>query len=221
MTTVPFELYSNPRDINVFGHLFIIPNYYTTLELDHIHSNVDVGLPISPSVYPCIQFPATDIISEKTSWFMDNWDIVREMTETSEKTFDEWGYSRMIPKGTHERLQGTPIGMQTYPPHSDLGRKLLTILVPIHPCRGVSTTFHGGGTTESFQLPWEVNTAYMFRPSKWSYHSYSGMTESDRYVMNVNLLLGGTWHSPFGTDGLTRPSWVGDDKPWPPVPMFD
>jgi len=190
MNRVPFELYSNPRDINVFGHLFIIPNYYTTLELTHIHNNIDVSVPIPSAVYPNLQFPATDIISEKTRWFMDNWDIVCEMTETSEKTFDEWGYSRRIPKGTHERLQGTPMGMTTYPPHSDLGNKLLTILVPIHPCRGVSTTFHGDThcESESFQLEWQVNTAYMFRPSNWSYHSYSGLTESDRYVMNVNLL---------------------------------
>lgn len=196
MTQIPFQLYSEPLPISVYGHIYRIPDYYTPSELHLLHSYVSNQRPMDAIIYPNQQHPHAfeSRVSSKTQWFYDNWDVICDMTETEHVS--PWGYVKDTPSRIHEVLQSSPMGMRRYPRHSDLGVKCLTILVPIHPCRGVSTTFYGGDDGDAYgvkndgvTLDWDVNVGYMFRPSRVSFHSYEGLIDSDRYVMNVNLLV--------------------------------
>jgi len=96
------------------------------------------------------------------------------------------GYTVMRIK---ERIQGSPIGMRRYPVHND-GGKSLTCIIPLCPVKSVPTTFNGSSRTEErgVDLGWKVNHAYMFIPNDtYSYHSYEGDTENDRWIANINF----------------------------------
>ena len=205
---IPFELYSITPSVPYYGHIFCIPNYYTPLELDtivayrdseHAWGNGITGT-IPHDSYPNYTSPKwplyelnldgkqTHIGSEKTTWLYENWDDVRRITESGGMTKHDY-YKDNQPIGWSEQLRGNPPLSRPYPNHDDYGsRKLLTILVPL--CdMGDPTRFNGiNGESPTWSLPWEMNRAYMFRPSRRSIHSYVNTMDMNRWVVNVNVV---------------------------------
>jgi hypothetical protein len=188
---IPFELYSITPDVDDYGHIFRIPNYYTPSELDFLQSRIPTT-PISPEVYPScrVNLPRPNhtpskFIGEKTQWFLDNWDKVCELTHI--EGVDKRFYHDNPPTYTDESLRGSPPNSKLYPMHTDKGsKKLLTILVPMSDM-GNPTMFHGASRSRVWCHEWAVNDAYMFRPSDRSVHSYQNNMDVNRWIMNVNV----------------------------------
>ena len=186
---IPFELYSITPDIDDFGHIFRIPNYYTPSEMDVIQSHresshwYDKKIPIE--AYPSMREDIKDFTGEKTQWFFDNWDKVCELTH-----IEGIKYHDNPPTYTDESLRGSAPNSELYPMHTDMGsKKLLTILVPMSDV-GDPTMFHGSSRSRVWCHEWGVNDAYMFRPSDRSVHSYQNTMDVNRWIVNVNV--GGT-----------------------------
>jgi hypothetical protein len=135
----------------------------------------------------------------KTQLLWDNWGSICKWTSDADVmhisghnkfVYRESEIDKLHMTRIRERLQVSPAHMREYKPHTDYGAKALTILVPIAPGVSEPTRFHGyqaGATVRS--LPWELNKAYMFRPTlDHSFHSYIG-GEADRFVLNINFLF--------------------------------
>ena len=184
---------------SVYGKIFEIDDYLSDTELGRIADLVPTEAQQS-DIYPVMSIwenMVYDDAFEKTRILWDNWDVICRWSDDANLNhisghvpfqFNTTYGER--PEFIRERLQVSPAHMREYPPHTDCGAKALTILVPIAPGVAESTRFHGymeGATVRS--LPWEINQAYMFRPTmEHSYHSYVG-GEADRYVMNINFMF--------------------------------
>ena len=187
---IPFELYSITPDINEFGHIFRIPNYFDSSELSEYHTLIrlqEAKQPrLSPDNFPCLRLVDFISPSEKTQWLFDNWDSVCELTECDGMTKDDY-YVRKKPLLIDSSIRGNAPMSDLYPPHTDMGsRKLLTILVPLS-VTGTPTTFHGRSGSRVWCHEWALNDAYMFRPSERSYHSYQNTRDFNRWIMNINV----------------------------------
>ena len=199
---IPFELYSITPDINEFGHIFRIPNYFDSSELSEYHTLIrlqEAKQPrISPENFPNLRLVDFISPSEKTQWFFDNWDEVCELTECDGMTKDDYYYNmvELRPVSIDSSIRGNAPMSDLYPPHTDMGsRKLLTILVPLSHM-GDPTMFHGKGVlgntgssprSRVWCHEWALNDAYMFRPSERSYHSYQNTRDYNRWIMNINV----------------------------------
>ena len=187
---IPFELYSITPDINEFGHIFRIPNYFDSSELSEYHTLIrlqEAKQPrLSPDNFPCLRLVDFISPSEKTQWLFDNWDSVCELTECDGMTKDDY-YVRKKPLLIDSSIRGNAPMSDLYPPHTDMGsRKLLTILVPLS-VTGTPTTFNGRSGSRVWCHEWALNDAYMFRPSERSYHSYQNTRDFNRWIMNINV----------------------------------
>lgn len=187
---IPFELYSITPDINEFGHIFRIPNYFDSSELSEYHTLIrlqEAKQPrLSPDNFPCLRLVDFISPSEKTQWLFDNWDSVCELTECDGMTKDDY-YVREKPLLIDSSIRGNAPMSDLYPPHTDMGsRKLLTILVPLSHM-GDPTMFHGRSGSRVWCHEWALNDAYMFRPSERSYHSYQNTRDFNRWIMNINV----------------------------------
>ena len=211
-TLFPWNNYYMDWDESVMGRLMMIPDFYSDSELEYLRSVAlsskvdantypnrripcDVGYPFSASVSTddCDLEMMSGVCNEKIRWLYDNWEAFSVSLETGEAKYvfvgDDLEFrANNIVRYCNHHMQGSPAHMAHYPIHND-GGKLMTILVPIHPEVNNSTIFHGnkkvdesGGT----MISWDINTAYLFRASDYSYHSYVG-GESDRYIMNINF----------------------------------
>ena len=199
---IPFELYSITPDINEFGHIFRIPNYFNSSELSEYHTLIrlqEAKQPrISPENFPNLRLVDFISPSEKTQWFFDNWDKVCELTECDGMTKDDYYYNmvELRPVSIDSSIRGNAPMSDLYPSHTDMGsRKLLTILVPLSHM-GDPTMFHGKGVlgntgssprSRVWCHEWALNDAYMFRPSERSYHSYQNTRDFNRWIMNINV----------------------------------
>lgn len=199
---IPFELYSITPDINEFGHIFRIPNYFDSSELSEYHTLIrlqEAKQPrISPENFPNLRLVDFISPSEKTQWFFDNWDKVCELTECDGMTKDDYYYNMVAssPVSIDSSIRGNAPMSDLYPSHTDMGsRKLLTILVPLSHM-GDPTMFHGKGVlgntgssprSRVWCHEWALNDAYMFRPSERSYHSYQNTRDYNRWIMNINV----------------------------------
>jgi hypothetical protein len=186
---IPFELYSITPDIDDFGHIYRIPNYYTPSEMDVIESHRlsshygNTTIPLE--AYPSLRVDLPHFIGEKTQWFLDNWDKVNTLTNIEGSPSDF--YHDNAPTYTDESLRGSPPHSKLYPMHTDKGsKKLLTILVPMSKM-GDPTMFHGSSRSRVWCHEWGVNDAYMFRPSDRSVHSYQNNMDVNRWIVNVNV----------------------------------
>jgi len=184
---------------SVFGKVFEIPSYLTDLELDRIADLVSTEA-IDSDVYPNVKLwenRSYESAFDKTKVLWDNWDTICRWTDDANLAHisghSAFQYIDESPSYIRERLQSSPAHMREYEPHTDYGSKGLTILVPIAPGVSEPTRFHGtsiGGTfpRQVRTIPWEVNHAYMFRPSaNHSWHSYIG-GDNDRCVLNINFM---------------------------------
>ena len=190
---IPFELYSITPDINEFGHIFRIPNYFDSSELSEYHTLIrlqEAKQPrLSPDNFPCLRLVDFISPSEKTQWLFDNWDSVCELTECDGMTQNDYYYKlvREKPLLIDSSIRGNAPMSDLYPPHTDMGsRKLLTILVPLS-VTGTPTTFNGRSGSRVWCHEWRQNDAYMFRPSMRSVHSYQNLLDSNRWIMNINV----------------------------------
>ena len=199
MDFLPFEIYSSPLDINKYGPIWEIPHYLSDEELKKQTEIAYRHTPINPEIYPNTTIHKSP--SEKSIALYEHYrngnilNYVRDLFPaanytTIEKcivgyTSDMDIYHNTCPV---EKVQGNPKGMEYYPPHPD-GGKLLTVLNPLCPVKSVPTTFNGlHGECEPVDLGWEVNKAYMFIPSfDYSFHSYTGDPDSDRWVTMMNI----------------------------------
>ena len=65
MNLLPFEIYLSPLDIEEYGVIYEIPNYFSEEELDYItHRIKEKYSPISSDVYP--NWSMGKFLSEKT-----------------------------------------------------------------------------------------------------------------------------------------------------------
>lgn len=188
---IPFELYSITPDINDFGHIFRIPNYFDSSELSEYHTLIrlqEAKQPrLSPDNFPCLRLVDFISPSEKTQWLFDNWDRVCELTECDGMTKDDYHQRHTTPLLIDSSIRGNAPMSDLYPPHTDKGsRKLLTILVPLSHM-GDPTMFHGSSGSRVWCHEWALNDAYMFRPSERSYHSYQNTRDFNRWIMNINV----------------------------------
>lgn len=199
---IPFELYSITPSVPLYGEIFRIPNYYSEKELTHIRERIahdvnKIGGYVSEASYPSMKIeyttdPQSKFVSEKSQWLLNNWSLIRELTEIDDIQYH--GNNEKIPQWVDESARGSPPYNKLYPPHTDMGsRKLLTILVPLSDM-GDPTKFHGITSDKSKPVSrvwcheWGVNDAYMFRPSSRSWHSYQNTMGIDRWISNVNLV---------------------------------
>jgi hypothetical protein len=98
-------------------------------------------------------------------------------------------------------LQGTAQSIN-YRIHTDVVEKLLTFLVYIHPKIQEPTYFHAykkgkflkdkkykeNDTDPIQEIPWKVNTGYIFLANEFSYHSYANtIYNTDRHVVIGHL----------------------------------
>ena len=184
---------------SIYGKVFTIGDYLSDTEMERIADMVSTEAQQS-DIYPVMSIwenMVYDTAFEKTRILWDNWDTICRWTDDADLAHisghHDIRYNNTYgerPEYIRERLQVSPADMKLYPPHTDCGVKALTILVPIAPGVSEPTRFHGymaGKTIRS--IPWEINQAYMFRPShEHSYHSYVGGPK-DRYVMNINFMF--------------------------------
>ena len=192
MNLLPFEIYLSPLDIEEYGVIYEIPNYFSEEELDYITHRIKENYsPISSEVYP--NWSMGKSLSEKTKVLATHYkkivdhskSIQNNCTYTPDYEVNQ-GYTVMRIK---ERIQGSPINMRRYPIHND-GGKSLTCIIPLCPVKSVPTTFNGISQTEErgVDLGWKVNHAYMFIPNDtYSFHSYEGDSENDRWIANINF----------------------------------
>ena len=192
MNLLPFEIYLSPLDIEEYGVIYEIPNYFSEEELDYITHRIKENYsPISSEVYP--NWSMGKSLSEKTKVLATHYkkivdhskSIQNNCTYTPDYEVNQ-GYTVMRIK---ERIQGSPINMRRYPIHND-GGKSLTCIIPLCPVKSVPTTFNGISQTEErgVDLGWKVNHAYMIIPNDtYSFHSYEGDSENDRWIANINF----------------------------------
>lgn len=212
-TLFPWNNYYMDWDESVMGRLMMIPDFYSDSELEYLRTMaVEVG-EVSSEVYPnrriskFDEYPSsalvssedssvemmTGVVTDKIDWLWSNWEAFSVSLErpNTQYVFDNKDLSlrsNNVPAYCNHHMQASPKNMSHYPIHND-GGKLMTILVPIYPNENNSTIFHGhnrvdidGGT----MISWDINTAYLFRASDHSYHSYVG-GETDRFIMNINF----------------------------------
>ena len=191
---------------SIYGKVFVIDDYLTEVELARIADMVPSEAEYADT-YPnrslWENFTYAGAFT-KTQLLWDHWETVCEWTSDADVMHIS-GHNKFVYRSSEidkphmtrirERLQVSPAHMREYKPHTDYGAKALTILVPIAPSVSEPTRFHGynGGadvhnnTVRS--VPWDINQAYMFRPTlDHSYHSYIG-GEADRYVLNINFMF--------------------------------
>ena len=192
MNSLPFEIYLSPLDIEEYGVIYEIPNYFSEEELDYITHRIKKRYtPIDSTVYP--NWSMGKRLSEKTKVLATHYKKIVDHSKSLQNkcTYSldytaHIGYNHIRIK---ERIQGSPIGMRRYPIHND-GGKSLTCIIPLCPVKSVPTTFNGISQTEErgVDLGWEVNKAYMFIPNDtYSYHSYEGDSVNDRWIANINF----------------------------------
>ena len=92
------------------------------------------------------------------------------------------------PLVVHETLRCSTPGVD-YKSHKDLSSKKLTGLIYLSPRKGNGTMFHGKDNNINTIDTWEVNTGYIFKPNKFSYHSYINEQLKNRYVYMFNLYV--------------------------------
>ena len=219
MDFLPFEIYSAPFDKDKYGMVFEIPNYCTEKELEIFQDTLQLKTNIAPDVYPNQAF--------NLGWHTEKSQIIYkyiiDIFEYYEKQHPAatYGFSYVLTDNhitngegpesckfiLNERVQGSPIGMRMYPPHTDNG-KLITILVPLSPVESVPTTFHGlDGKQSPVTIPWKINHAYLFCASlEYSWHSYVGDKYHDRWIVNMNIFqeIGGFRKRPFNLSNVHR-----------------
>ena len=186
----PFEYHyytSSMYDESIYGRLIIIPNFYTDSGLEYLRNVcLDFGV-CDDDVYPN-QRIAVDVSSEKVDWLYDNWQRFSVSTELHGVDYVFEGDNN-VPHRINHHIQVSPAHMRPYPIHND-GGKQMTCLVPLYPHVNNSTVFHGTkipvDNVPPYMIPWEVNTAYLFRSSNKSWHSYVG-GDTDRFVANINF----------------------------------
>ena len=203
MHFLPFEIYLSPLDINKYGPVWEIPNYLTEEEFQKQTQDViDFG-DIPSDLYPNVTIPIPP--SNKSALLYEHYrngnipNYLQELFPAAKYTclfttigqkegVDPFALNIYDHTCVNEKVQGNPKGMEPYPPHPD-GGKLMTVLNPLSPVESVPTTFNGlHGSEEPVDLGWEVNKAYMFIPSfDYSYHSYTGDPDSDRWVTMMNI----------------------------------
>ena len=209
----PWDNYYMDWDESVMGRLMMIPNFYSDSELEYLRNYaIDVG-DVDSDIYPNRRmgsfnhFPDSELVSSEDSdvvmmngvinrkidWLWSNWKAFSVSLElpNTQYVFDTRDIEKRannIPAYCNHHMQGSPKNMPHYPIHND-GGKLMTILVPIYPDVNNSTLFHGNNKVDidgGTMLSWDVNTAYLFRASDYSYHSYVG-GDTDRFIMNINF----------------------------------
>lgn len=192
MNLLPFEIYLSPLDIEEYGVIYEIPNYFSEEELDYItHQISENYTPIDSEIYP--NWSMGKSLSEKTKILGTHYKRIVDHSKSLQNkctyTCDYESNKDYTVMRIKERIQGSPIGMRRYPIHND-GGKSLTCIIPLCPVKSVPTTFNGNSRTEErgVDLGWKVNHAYMFIPNNtYSYHSYGGDMENDRWIANINF----------------------------------
>jgi len=201
MDFLPFEIYTAPFPRDEFGLVFEIAEYCTEDELKKVSEIIKEKTHlITPDVYPNQVFHLP-FITQKTQLIYDHRDEIFDyMIHTFntryafQRLWDENERS-LVKYNVREVLQASPKGMGEYPIHND-GGKSMTILVPLSPLESVSTRFHGwhekwknelGCDYPYRTIPWKVNHAYLFCPSKYTWHSYCGDDQANRWIYNINL----------------------------------
>lgn len=192
MDFLPFKIYSAPFPKDKYGLIYEIPEYCTQKELEKIQettkSHIHYGS-IPAECYPNVAVDYPDIL-EKTQYIFDNrlavYSIMRNTLDTDYRFLSRESRKCRV----SQRIQGSPRGMEEYPPHID-GGKLMTILFPLSPVKCVPTSFSGLNDSHwKVSIPWKINHAYLFCSSSYSYHSYIGDPKNDRWVFNINILEG-------------------------------
>lgn len=202
MDFLPFEIYSAPLPRDEFGLMYEIPEYCTEEELEKVSEAIKENTHlVTPDDYPNTTFNLP-FVTKKTQLIYDHRDMIFDYMSNTLDTF--YSFSRLwgemgrslVEYRVREVLQATPKGMGEYPIHND-GAKSMTIIVPLSPVESVPTRFHGfhpryknglGCDYPYKTIPWKVNHAYLFCPSKYTWHSYKGDDQSDRWIYNINLL---------------------------------
>ena len=207
MDFLPFEIYLSTLDIEEYGVIYEIPNYFSEEELESCNTIIQDNSPLQSGIYPNMAIDLRHLqvnnivfekeLSEKTRIMYEYYDDIlahskslqnkcKYVPEFDDKAVDETG--KYILKYSRERIQGSPKGMKPYPTHSD-GGKSLTCIVPLSPVKSVPTQFDGiRGRGKPVNLGWEINKAYMFIPNDtYSYHSYEGDKDHDRWIANINF----------------------------------
>ena len=192
MNLLPFEIYLSPLDIEEYGVIYEIPNYFSEEELDYITHRIKKRYtPIDSEVYP--NWSMGKVLSEKTKILGTHYKKIVDHSKSLQNkcvyTPDYEVNKDYTVMRIKERIQGSPIGMRRYPIHND-GGKSLTCIIPLCPVKSVPTTFNGISQTEErgVDLGWKVNHAYMFIPNDtYSFHSYEGDSENDRWIANINF----------------------------------
>ena len=79
---------------------------------------------------------------------------------------------------------------EKYPIHSDVARKLLSVVIYIEPKENVGTLLYRRSEKKSFNtVEWKPNRALIFsRLEEDTLHSYEGNVIDDRYTFNFNLM---------------------------------
>lgn len=203
MDFLPFEIYLSTLDIEEYGVIYEIPNYFSEEELEICNDIIESKSPLDSEVYPN---QAQDLrhlkiynqafpkdVSDKTLEMYKHYGEILAHSKSLQnkcKYVPEYNgtYIEGQIKTPRERIQGSPKGMVPYPTHND-GGKSLTCIVPLSPVKSVPTQFDGkGGLGKPVDLGWEVNKAYMFIPNDtYSYHSYEGDKDHDRWIANINF----------------------------------
>lgn len=203
MDFLPFEIYLSTLDIEEYGVIYEIPNYFSEEELEICFNIIEDNSPLNPDVYPN---QSTDLrhlriqnqvfykdVSDKTLAMYKHYaEILAHSKSLQNKCTYVSEYNGTYTEGQlkfpSERLQGSPKGMRPYPTHND-GGKSLTCIVPLSPVKSVPTQFDGiRGDGKPVDLGWEVNKAYMFLANDtYSYHSYEGDKDHDRWIANINF----------------------------------
>ena len=212
-TLFPWDNYYMDWDESVMGRLMMIPNFYSDSELEFLRTMaLEVG-EVSSDVYPNRRISSFDgyppsalvstedssvgimtgVITDKIDWLWSNWEAFSVSLEMPDvkyvfDTKDLEKRANNVPAYCNHHMQASPKNMPHYPIHND-GGKLMTILVPIYPDENNSTIFHGGERFDmdsGRMISWDINTAYLFRASNYSYHSYVG-GDTDRFIMNINF----------------------------------